>query len=192
MTEAIEQNSWHKITEGDSELWRRFLQAQIPVIYQMFMRLWPNRSLAEELTQKTVFDAVKAKNTYDPAKASPGTWVMAIARNNLAAEARKRAARPNIDGDITTWLNIIDTQPLPDEVLEKRETAEVVRKSLNGLATKESGVLKAKYIEDLSARQIAHKMGLTEKAVHSLLYRARISLRDKLKSLNPQNEEAKK
>ena len=192
MTEAIEQNSWHKITEGDSELWRRFLQAQIPVIYRMFMSRWPNRSLAEELTQKTVFDALKGRNTYDPAKASPHTWIMAIARNNLAAEARKRAARPNIDGDITTWLDVIDTQPLPDEVLEKRETAEVVRESLNGLETKERNVLRAKYIEDLSARQIARNIGLTEKAVHSLLYRARISLREKLKSLNPQNEEAKK
>ena len=191
MTEAIEQNNWHKMTDGNSELWRRFLQTQIPVMYRMFVRRWPNRSLAEELTQKTVFDAVKARKTYDPAKASPETWVMAIARNNLAAEARKRAARPNIDGDITTWLNIIDTQPLPDEVLEKRETAEVVRKSLNGLETKERDVLESKYIEDQSARQIAHKMGLTEKAVHSLLYRARISLRDKLKSLNPQNEETK-
>ncbi len=192
MTEAIEQNSWHKMTEGDSELWRRFLQAQIPVIYRMFMSRWPNRSLAEELTQKTVFDALKGRNTYNPAKASPHTWIMAIARNNLAAEARKRATRPSIDGDITTWLNVIDTQPLPDEVLEKRETAEVVRESLNGLETKERNVLRAKYIEDLSARQIARNMGLTEKAVHSLLYRARISLREKLKSLNPQNEEAKK
>ena len=180
------------MTEGNSELWRRFLQAQIPVMYRMFMRRWPNRSLAEELTQKTVFDALKGRNTYNPAKASPATWIMAIARNNLAAEARKRAAHPCVNGDITTWLNIIDTQPLPDEVLEKRETAEVVRKTLNGLEAKERDVLKAKYIEDLSARQIAHKMGLTEKAVHSLLYRARISLRNKLKELNPQNEEAKK
>ena len=192
MAEAIEKHDWIRITDGDSELWRRFLGVQIPVMYRMFIRLWPNRSLAEELTQKTVFDAVKARNTYDPAKASPGTWVMAIARNNLAAEARKRAARPNIDGDITIWLNIIDTRTLPDEVLEKRETAEILRKSLNGLETNQRSVLEAKYIEDLSARQIAHKMGLTEKAVHSLLYRARNSLRDKLKSLNPQNEETKK
>ena len=117
---------------------------------------------------------------------------MAIARNNLAAEARKRTARPSVDGDITTWLNVIDTQPLPDEVLEKRETAEVVRESLNGLETKERNVLRAKYVDDLSARQIARNMGLTEKAVHSLLYRARISLREKLKNLNPHSEETKK
>lgn len=180
------------MTDGDCELWRQFLQAQIPVMYRMFIRRWPNRSLAEELTQKTVFDALKAKSTYDPAKGSPGMWIMAIGRNNLAAEVRKRATRPNIDGDITTWLNIIDTQPLPNEALEKAETAEVVRKSLNALESKERNVLKAKYVEDLSARQIAHKMGLTEKAVHSLLYRARISLRKKLKNLNPRNEKAKK
>jgi len=41
-------------------------------------------------------------------------------------------------------------------------------------------VLTYKYLDDLPARTIAERLGLTEKAVHSLLYRARISLRNTL------------
>jgi DNA-directed RNA polymerase specialized sigma24 family protein len=44
--------------------------------------------------------------------------------------------------------------------------------------------LRAMYIEGLSAREIAGRMELTEKAVHSILYRARNSLRTKLKQLS--------
>jgi len=42
-------------------------------------------------------------------------------------------------------------------------------------------VLKGKYIESKSARIISEEMGITEKAVHSQLYRARHALREELK-----------
>jgi RNA polymerase sigma factor (sigma-70 family) len=57
------------------------------------------------------------------------------------------------------------------------------------LESKEQAILKAKYIEGLSARDIAQQMNVTEKAVHSLLYRARVSLRQELKKMAPSNKE---
>ena len=163
--------------------WREILGRGIPEIYRMFMRRWPNASLAEELVQKTVFDAARALQSYDPNKGSFENWLMAIARNNFASEMRRRAARPSMDGDIAGYLEAIDSEPLPDEVLEKKETAQLVRRAMNELESKERDVLRGKYIDDLSARAIAQKMEMTEKAVHSLLYRARNSLRTKLKDI---------
>ena len=70
------------------------------------------------------------------------------------------------------------------------KTASLVRKGLSLLNEKEQTVLKDKYIEDRSARQIGKTLKISEKAVHSLLYRARISLREKLIQLAPHfNEE---
>ncbi|MCE5341715.1 MAG: RNA polymerase sigma factor [Planctomycetaceae bacterium] len=188
----MEQTDFSKISQGDSDAWRLLLKQAIPLIYRMFVSRWPNPSLAEELTQKTIFDAVKSAKTYDSQKGSPYTWLLAIARNNLAYEARSRAARKTIDEDLTGWLEIIDRQPLPDEVLEKSQTADTVRQALNSLDEKSRDVLKAKYLDDLSAGKIAGKLKLTEKAVHSLLYRARNALRDKLIKLNPHIEEQSK
>jgi RNA polymerase sigma factor (sigma-70 family) len=70
---------------------------------------------------------------------------------------------------------------LPDEVLEREETVALVRTALGRLKSKEQTALRARYIEGLLSRDIARDMGITEKAVHSLLYRARISLRRELK-----------
>jgi len=181
-----------KVAQADSDTWRRILESGIPQIYRMFMRRWPNRSLAEEMVQKTVFDAVRACRSYDPAKGGFENWLMAIARNNFASEMRRRASRPSMDGDIAGYLEAIDSEPLPDEVLEKKETALIVRTAMDKLETKERDVLRGKYIEDLSARAIAKKMQMSEKAVHSLLYRARNSLRNKLKSMAPYPKEARK
>jgi RNA polymerase sigma-70 factor (ECF subfamily) len=180
VADKLEKASF-QVTQTDSDTWREMLGRGIPRIYRMFMRRWPNPSLAEELVQKTVFDAVKGRASHDPARGNFDNWFMAIARNNFASEMRQRAARPSMDGDIAGYLEAIDSEPLPDEVLEKKETAHIVRAAMDKLESKEQDVLRGKYIDDLSARAIAQKMQITEKAVHSLLYRARNSLRKKLK-----------
>ncbi len=55
----------------------------------MFLTRWPNPALAEELTQKTVFDAVRGLKSYDLTKGSPEEWITGIARNNIRLEIRK-------------------------------------------------------------------------------------------------------
>ena len=103
---------------------------------------------------------------------------------------RQRQNRPKPDGQLLQYLEVMDSAPMPDTFLEKQETAALVREGLSHLNEKEQTVLKDKYLDDLSARQICMKLKLSEKAVHSLLYRARISLREKLLQLAPQfNEE---
>ena len=192
MPEGLEQRSWLGFAEGDAQIWREFISQQIPRLYGLFVRRWPNPSLAEELVQKTVFDAVRGRGSYDPSKGSPEEWVLGIARNNISLEARKRASRPSPNGDISKYFAAIDTQPLPDEVLERQETALIVRSAMSRLEAKEQAVLRAKYIEGLDARDISRQMNVTEKAVHSMLYRARISLRQELKRMAIQDVEGQK
>jgi len=172
------------LVEGDSGVWQEFLQQIIPQLYGMFLKSWPNPSLAEELVQKTVFDAVRGRTTFDPEKGTFEEWIFGIAHNNIRLEIRKRAARPTVDGNISAYLDVMDTEPLPDELLENKETADIVRMALGQLEEKEQTTLRAMYIEGFSVREIAGRLEITEKAVHSILYRARNSLRAKLKQLS--------
>lgn len=188
MTEKLEQESWADFAKGDADVWREFIEHQIPRLYGLFMGRWPNRSLAEELLQKTIFDAVRGRSSYDPSKGSPEEWIAGIARNNIRLEIRKRAARPGINGDISAYLDAMDTKPLPDEVLEREEMAVIVRSALGRLESKEKAVLQAMYIDGLSANDIARQMNMTGKAVYSLLYRAKKSLRRELEFLAAMNK----
>lgn len=183
VAEKLEQESWAGFAKGDADVWREFIERQIPRLYGLFMGRWPNRSLAEELLQKTVFDAVRGRGSYDPSKGCPEDWIVGIARNNIRLEIRRRASRPNINGDISSYLEVMDTRPLPDEVLEREEMARIVRSAIDRLESKEKAVLEAKYIEELSANDIARQMNTTEKAVYDLLYRAKTSLRRELERL---------
>lgn len=183
MTERLKQNSWADFAKGDTDVWREFIDFEIPRLYGLFMDRWPNRSLAEELLQKTVFDAVRGRGSYDPSKGSPEEWIHGIARNNIRLEIRRRASRPSINGDINSYFDAMDTKLLPDEVLERQEMTDIVRSALSRVESKERAVLEARYIEELSAAVIARQMKMTEKAVYSLLYRAKISLRKELEQV---------
>ena len=187
--EEQEQRSWTKFALGDADIWREFVVRQIPRLYRLFMKSWPNPSLVEELVQRTVFDAVRGRGSYDLDKGSPEEWIHGIARNAIRLEIRRRASRPGTNGDLRRYFDAIDTRLLPDEVLEREETAAVVRLALGKLERKEEAVLIAMYIDGNPARDIALKMKMTEKAVHSLLYRARISLRDELKHMAFENKQ---
>jgi len=181
--DGLEQQSWAGFAQGDAEIWREFIEREISWLFGMFMRRWPNPSLAEELVQKTVFDAVRGRNSFDPSRGSPEKWILGIARNNIRLEIRKRASRPSINGDMSRYLEAMDSKPLPYELLEQEETAAIVRLALSRLESKEKAVLEAKYAEEIPANDIARQMGTTEKAVYSLLYRAKISLRRELERL---------
>jgi RNA polymerase sigma-70 factor (ECF subfamily) len=190
--EKLEQQSWAGFAEGDAEIWREFISREIPRLYSIFVGRWSNRSLAEELLQKTVFDAVCGRSSYDPSKGCPEEWIAGIARNNIRLEIRRRASRPSTNGDISSYFEAIDTRPLPDEVLERQEMAGIVRTAMDRLESKEKAVLEAKYIEELSANDIARQMNTTEKAIYDLLYRAKTSLRRELGRLASDNKKEEK
>lgn len=170
-------------SQSEALTWREALVRSIPEVYSLFVRRGLHPGLAEELTQKTIFDAVVGNETFEKRRGTIESWLIGIAQNNLAFEMRQRAKRPKVNGDIGRYLEKIDSEPLPDEILERKETAELVRRAMDKLEAKERAALKAKYVEYVSARMIAERMHITEKAVHSLLYRARNSLREKLKNI---------
>ena len=68
MTDKLKDDKYLGFREGDAEVWGRFIGEQIPKLFGMFIKRWPNPSLAEELVQKTVFDAVRGRGSFDASK----------------------------------------------------------------------------------------------------------------------------
>lgn len=56
--DSLREQDWTGIAEGDSETWRVLITCETPRLYEMCMRSWRNPALAEELVQKTIYNAV--------------------------------------------------------------------------------------------------------------------------------------
>ena len=188
-TKKVEYSSLKNKTDSP-QVWQEVLSRVIPLVYQMFSKRGFHTVLAEELTQRSVFEAFRSRGNYDPAKGTLEKWIFGVAKKHIALELRRRQNQPRLDGQLRKHMEAMNAVTLPDFVLEQHETKMLLNQALGQLGPSEQAALRDKYMEDRSARQIGKTLKISEKAVHSLLYRARIALREKLIQLAPHlNEE---
>jgi RNA polymerase sigma-70 factor (ECF subfamily) len=147
-----------------------------------------NPDEAEDLAQEVFLRVYRIRKKYTP-KAKFSTWLFTIA-NNLALNAiRDRRRRPVLP------LEIHESGPLgprpteaaaasrdapPNYNLQQEELARVIRGALDELNERQRVAIVLNKFEDLNYADIADVMGLTTKAVKSLLSRARAKLREAL------------
>ena len=79
------------------------------------------------------------------------------------------------DGEIDAILARVDEEELPEWILERQETQELVGATLSSLPTDYRRALLDKYVERKSVREIAAATGRGENAAESTLHRARLA-----------------
>src|SRR5438876_8699592 len=148
-----------------------------------------NAEEAEDLAQEVFLRIYRVRKTYHP-RAKFSTWLFTIA-NNLALNAlRSRQRKPAVP------LDVRDSGPLgprpaeqlvrdrdhqPGDRIQQQELAAVIQQALEGLNERQRAAVVLNKFEDMNYAEIAEVMGLTTKAVKSLLSRARENLRLALK-----------
>jgi RNA polymerase sigma-70 factor (ECF subfamily) len=158
------------VLAGDAAAWGRWLgEAFAPVADYVRWRCGGLTDLADDVIQETWLVAARRLGSFDPARARFAAWVCGIAanvvRNHVRARSRhRRRTRPLTDAPAVS---------VPDT-----DTAERVALALARLSDRHEQVLRAKYLDRMSVVEIAADRGETEKAIESLLTRARQAFRD--------------
>jgi RNA polymerase sigma-70 factor (ECF subfamily) len=159
-----------------------------PKVFGRFFRLLTDRQDAEDLTQEAFLRLYRARHRYQP-KARFNTWLFHIVQNLLRNTLRSRSRRPVIrfsslsEADEQQRLARrcrADTADSPSLPLERRELAGTVRAAIADLAERQRAALELRQFQHRTYAQIARQMSMTPKAAKSLLYRARIQLRQQL------------
>ena len=143
---------------------------------------------AEDLAQEVFLRVYRIRKKYRP-KAKFSTWLFTIA-NNLALNAlRDRKRRPTlplevresgVHGPRPAENAAPDLGMTPSHGLRQKELADVIRRALDGLNERQRVAIVLNKFEDMNYADIAEVMGLSTKAVKSLLSRARCKLREAL------------
>ena len=146
-------------------------------IFRYAVRRVSDSADAEDITAD-VFAAVLAQPSRVPRTNAPSTddltraYLIGIARRKVADLLRKRSRHPQEPLSSELALN-----HSLEESTEKREGARELRRILDALPADWREVLLLKYVEDLSLKEIAVALGRSEKAINSLLQRARAEAR---------------
>lgn len=134
-----------------------------------------NHHDAEDLTQETFAEALRALPSYDPNRCFY-RWLCGIARRRLSRFYRARGSGPPTV-DAAALIDAIESDgPLPPDALERTETRALVAGCLAELAPRHRELLEQKYREGLSLAEIGERRSSSSEAVSSALQRARAAL----------------
>ena len=168
-----------------AELVERFQNRLVAVMHHLVGSMHE----AEDLAQEVFLRVYRIRKKYRP-KAKFSTWLFTIA-NNLALNAlRDRKRRPALPLEMRESSShdarpadnaVQDLGETPSAGIRHKELAEVIRFALDGLNERQRVAIVLNKFEDMNYAEIAEVMGLTTKAVKSLLSRARTSLREALR-----------
>ncbi|HXG10611.1 MAG TPA: sigma-70 family RNA polymerase sigma factor [Gemmataceae bacterium] len=143
---------------------------------------------AEDLAQEVFLRVYRARKKYH-ARSRFSTWLFTIANNLALNSLRNRQRKPVVP------LEVRDSGPLgprpaeqlardradqPAQCIQQQELAALVRQALDGLNERQRMAVILNKFEDMNYAEIAEVMGLSTKAVKSLLSRARTNLRNAL------------
>jgi len=170
-----------RILAGDRDAAQHLFASQFDALYEFaHYRVGGDRGLAEDVVQDTFMVALESLKGFD-GRSSLHTWLCGIAKNKIRAHRRKRrpAALEDVlseaDDEIDAILARVASEPLPEWVLERKETKALVGATLSSLPPEYRRALTGKYIHGESVAQISGAVGKSEKATESLLTRARLA-----------------
>jgi RNA polymerase sigma-70 factor (ECF subfamily) len=150
----------------------------------IYYRVGKDEELATELVQETFLAALERIDDYDQARGPMLPWLTYTARNRIRKALRERGRLKAlgdrweyIDRKLLAAYAELAVSQLPDEVLVREETAELVRMALSNLPENYRSALEQHYCRELPLREIAGSLGTSEGAVKSLLHRARLAFK---------------
>jgi len=128
---------------------------------------------AEDLTSNVFIKVVEKLDTYRPEKAAFSTWIFTIALNEIRMYYRGRKITRPLD-DI---YEVADQVDIEGDLLQREECVWLI-KAINELDERRKSIILLRYFGDLTDRQIAETLNLSEKNVGVILSRTRRILKD--------------
>jgi RNA polymerase sigma factor (sigma-70 family) len=147
-------------------------------------RLRGEVQLAEDLVVETMAEAVRDIRRFDPQRSALSAWVYGIARRRVLQELRRQQRRKSVPPWAQVPMESVgeasDGGGLEASALSRLEAQREVAALSTLLAPMEMEALTLSCVEELSAREIGQVLGRSERAVHSILHRARTKARERL------------
>ena len=168
---------------GDIHAFEELHRRYVASIYRLVRRKLGDALLAEDIAQETFMKALRMMDRVDDSF-NFGGWVHTVARNLCFDELRRRQRDLRVEGsdqeDDEYLANLPSTSRSfdPVDVQESNETRRRVWSVAQRLPEKYRLVLTLRELQGLSYRRIARILKMSESAVETLLYRARLRFKE--------------
>ena len=162
-----------QVLQGDEKAFAELVERYQHMVYTLCMKMCGQQAMAEEVAQDVFIKCYRSLSTYN-GKAQFSTWLYRITYNACldALKSRKRHASEELDQAV----NLQDEEVLPHESLEISDRKEIVKKAIDQLPKEDRVIVMLFYFEEMSLKEIAKVMDMTDNHVKVKLFRCREKL----------------
>lgn len=154
------------------------------LMFRTAMGFVHSREDAEDIAQEVFLKAYRHWDSFR-GEAEISTWLYRIAVNlsiNFVKREKRRKTIRQGESMLKNLFNIAGNDKNPRQQLESEETDNAVRAAIDSLPEKQRTAFILSRYDELSQKETARIMQITEGAVEQLLQRAKKNLRKKLES----------
>ena len=178
-----------RVRDGDTDALRELIERHQRAVINTIHRAIGDAWEAEDLAQRVFVQVYRSANRYQPT-AKFTTWLFTITRNTILNEHRRRNRHPSEslealqeprEPDGAGWQAADTSMRDPAQQAVERELQEKIREAIQELPeAQRTAVILCRY-EGLAYEEIAKVLGCSVSATKSLLHRARLTLKEKLR-----------
>jgi RNA polymerase sigma factor (sigma-70 family) len=170
-----------RIPAGDRAALQTVYRLTSAKLFGVALRILGERSEAEDVLQEVYLTVWGKAGDFDAARASPMTWLIAIARNRAIDRLRAGRTARRME-PIETAAEIADTAPSAESALADSETSARLAGCLDTLATHERAALRGAFFDGNTYEELAERMSVPLGTMKSWIRRAMIKLKACLES----------
>ncbi len=144
-------------------------------LFGVCLRILNDREEAEDVLQDVYLSVWNKADRFDPEKASPITWLVAMARNRSIDKLRARGGR--VMAGVEEAEALPDSAPLASTLVETDEDRLRLNGCIDQLDPKQAGAVRTAFFEGVTYDALAQKIGVPLGTMKSWIRRSLISLR---------------
>ena len=161
---------------GDQAAFARLVEAYQTPVYNLAYRMLGNMVEAEDAAQETFIRAYTRLDTYDPTRKF-SSWLLAIASHYCVDVLRRRRMNYLSFDELPPMVELsMPRTTQPEQVVISQQSASAVQRLLDTLPPAYRTPVILRYWYDMSYKEIAETMGVTESTIKTRLHRARAKL----------------
>jgi RNA polymerase sigma-70 factor (ECF subfamily) len=161
---------------GDRAAFSSLVEAYHRPVFNLAYRMLGNSVEAEDAAQESFIRAYTRLDTYDPSRRF-SSWMLSIASHYCIDVLRRRRMTLLSIEELPPMLDVsMPRSAHPEQVVARSQDADQVQQMLGTLPEHYRTPVILRYWYDMSYREIAETMGVTESTVKTRLHRARAKL----------------
>lgn len=170
-----------RVAQGDQASLREVYSLTSPKLFGICLRICRDREAAADVLQEVYLKVWRRAGRYDPAIASPITWLGTIARNAAIDYVRSQQVR---DGSVATTLWADEPAPIgfedrgAFETLEGAQTRWRLERCLDKLGQNQGGAIRSAFFDGLTYSEVADNLALPLGTIKSWVRRGLLHLKE--------------